>query len=158
MRLAAEDGRGTLVGSTRGHAVAGADGTRQGRTDGSQATVSTPTNPKIPESHDLADLLATLPAGRRRVVVALMASRALTYPQLAAALGVHLGTIHAHLRRVRQRHPELYALVMAERAHQLAARHQQALARAEAHSRAWHRKQANRRYYYRFGRWPWEPG
>jgi len=35
-------------------------------------------------------------------------------------------------------------------------RHVLAIQRANEHSAIWHRHQANRRYYYRFGRWPWE--
>ncbi len=45
---------------------------------------------------------------------------------------------------------------MAERRRQLAERHERAVERAEAHSRRWHRRQANRKFYYEHGRWPWE--
>lgn len=79
-----------------------------------------------------------------------------SYPEVAEQLGIHVGSVHAHLRRVRLRHPEVYAALMAERARQIAARKARSAARAAAHSREWHRKQANRRYYYRFGCWPWE--
>jgi hypothetical protein len=44
-------------------------------------------------------------------------------------------------------YPEVYARIMAERARQLAERHERAVQRAEAHSAAWHRKQAKRRFY-----------
>jgi hypothetical protein len=47
---------------------------------------------------------------------------------------------------------------MAERARHLATRHAAALKRAAAHSQRWHHRQANRRYFYRYGRWPWERG
>jgi hypothetical protein len=114
-------------------------------------------NPKRPEPHDLPAGLDRLPPGQRRVAVALVETgTAQSYPAVAAALGVHLGTVHRHLGRVRARHPALYAALMAERARQLATRHTAALARAAAHSEQWHRRQANRRYYYRYGRWPWE--
>ena len=55
-------------------------------------------------------LLATLPPGRRRVAMALLADPAgRTYQAVAAQLGVRLGTVHQHLRRIRQRHPEVHA-------------------------------------------------
>jgi len=100
-------------------------------------------------------MLASLPEGRRRVAEALIADGGRTYPAVAALLGVHLGTVHQHLRRIRRLHPKVYAALRQARAGQLAQRHTQAIARAEAHSRRWHRAQANRRFYYRFGRWPW---
>jgi hypothetical protein len=88
---------------------------------------------------ELVRLLAALPPGRRRVAMALIADDGgPTYPAVAAKLGVHLGTVHEHLRRVRQRHPEVYVAVMKERARQLAARHRLAVARAKAHSKYWH--------------------
>jgi DNA-directed RNA polymerase specialized sigma24 family protein len=87
----------------------------------------------------LARLLATLPPGRRRVAMALVADdRGRTYPQVAAKLGVSLGTVHQHLRRIRLRHREVWAAVIKERARQLRARHRRALARAKAHSKRWH--------------------
>ncbi len=88
---------------------------------------------------ELARLLATLPLGRRRVALALLAdTRGRTYPEVAAELGVHLGTVHQHLRRIRLRDREIYVAVMKERARQLRARHRRALARAKAHSKRWH--------------------
>ena len=101
--------------------------------------------------------LAELPSGRARVVLALVLTRAApTYPEVAARLGLGVGTVHTHLRRLRERHPDVYAAVMAERAQQLARRHKDVLLRDAAHSRRWHRKQANRRYHARYGYWPWE--
>jgi DNA-binding NarL/FixJ family response regulator len=90
-------------------------------------------------SSKLARLLATLPLGRRRVAMALIAdTQGRTYPEVAAKLGVRLGTVHQHLRRIRLRHPDVYLAVMKERTRQLAARHRRALARAKAHSKRWH--------------------
>jgi DNA-binding transcriptional ArsR family regulator len=95
----------------------------------------------------LARLLRTLPPGRRRVARALLAdSGSRTYAVVAVQLGIHLGTVHQHLRRLRLRHPHVYAALMAERARQLARRHERAALRAAAHSEAWHRKQAKRRF------------
>jgi len=111
--------------------------------------------------HDLSDLLAMLgrlPAGQRRVALALvLGPSAPTYPEVAARLGVHVGTVHRHLGRVRAKHPEVYAALMAERRWQLERRHERAVERAERRSAEWHRRQANRRYRARYGRWPWEP-
>jgi hypothetical protein len=89
----------------------------------------------------LFGVLATLPAGQYRVAMALIADRsARTYPAVAAELGIHLGTVHQHLRRIRHQHPGIYAELMKERARQLAERHRKAIARAKAHSREWHEK------------------
>jgi hypothetical protein len=79
-----------------------------------------------------------------------------TYDQVAEYLGLHVGTVLSYLNRIRVRRPEVYADLMLLRGRQLGERHLGALKRAAAHSAAWHRKQANRRYYRRFGRWPWE--
>lgn len=115
------------------------------------------TNLKRPKSHDLAALCGTMPAGRGRVALALVVSEtAPTYRRVADALGISLGTVHRHLKRVRDLHPEVYGALMGERQRQLAARHEEAEQRAAAHSECWHRSQANRRYYYRFAHWPWE--
>ena len=74
----------------------------------------------------------------RRVALALVSGEdAPTYPEIAAALGLHLGTVHAHLRRIRLLHPEVWEAIMAERHRQLAERHAAAVGRAEAHSREW---------------------
>ena len=85
-----------------------------------------------PESPTLlARLLRTLPPGRRRVAQALLArSASRTYPAVAAYLGIHLGTVHQHLRRIRLRHPHVYVMIMAARARQLAERHERAEQRA----------------------------
>ena len=102
-------------------------------------------------------LLKTLPQGQQRVAGALVdGSRARTYRGVATLLGLHLGTVHQHLRRIRLRHPDVYAALMLRRAHQLTERHARAVQRAESHSQEWHRRQANRRLFYALGRWPWE--
>ena len=99
-----------------------------------------------------------LPSGQRRVAEALLSeTRAPTYPEVAGALRIGVGTVHRHLSRIRARHPELYQDLMAARRIQLDARHREAESRARAHSDAWHRRQSARRFFYRFGRWPWEP-
>lgn len=112
---------------------------------------------KRPNPHDLLALLHLLPEGQRRVAAMLVSEdTALSYPEVAARLEIHLGSVHTHLRRIRKGHPELHSALMAVRQQQLARRHAEAVSRAELHSREWHRRQANRRYYYRFGHWPWE--
>ena len=98
-----------------------------------------------------------LPLGQANVIAALLEhDHAPTYQELAELLGLHLGTIHTHLARVRQRHPWLYAEVMIARRRQLAARHVVAVANEAVRSADWHRRRSNRLFYYRFGRWPWE--
>jgi len=112
---------------------------------------------KRPIPHDIAARLESLPVGQRRVAETLVGGGAArTYGEVAALLGIHVGSVHVHLRRIRERHPEVYAALMTERARQLGKRHEAAEARAAEHSRRWHRIQANRRYYYRFGCWPWD--
>ncbi len=106
----------------------------------------------VPQSHDLAALLATLPVGQRRVAEALIAGpHGRTYPAVAAALGVHVGTVHRHLARLRARHPMVYAALMAVRAWQLAGRHERARTRARV-------RRATRRYIFQhvYGCEPWE--
>ena len=90
--------------------------------------------------HELTRLLATLPPGRRRIASALLTnSCGATYTEVALRLGIHLGTVYQHLRRIRLLHPEVYAALMAARSRQLAKRHEQALARAKAHTNRWFR-------------------
>lgn len=90
------------------------------------------------------------------MVTALLADSAVTYQDVAASAGVTVGTVHTHLRRVRELAPDLWELVAVERQRLLELRHEAAQLRAAAHSRQWFRRQANRRYRERFGRWPWE--
>src|SRR5690349_11518619 len=110
-----------------------------------------------PEPHDLAMLLHRLPE-EQRGVAELLANEdsALRYPEVAVRLGIHLGSVLTYLRRIHQRRPKGYALLMSVRQQRLTKRHVEATARAKAHSREWHRRQANRCYYNRFGQWPWE--
>ncbi len=106
------------------------------------AVAAVDNGPLAPERvlpQELADLLAALPPGRQRVAVAFIAdNRGRTYPEVAAKLGVSLGTVHQHLRRIRLKHPKVYAAVMKERARQLRARHRRSVARDQAHSKRWH--------------------
>jgi hypothetical protein len=97
-------------------------------------------------------LTTTLPIGQYRVAKALIAdTSARTYSAVAAELGVHLGTVHQHMRRIRLQRPKVYAAIMKERGRQLAARHRRALARAKAHTQAWY-EIASRLGIYPFGR------
>jgi hypothetical protein len=108
--------------------------------------------PRGPDAATLAALLAALPAGQRRVAEALVAEPwGRTYPEVAAALGVHAGTVHTQLRRLRASRPAVYAALMAARGDQLAARHARALSRRRA--RRW-----TRRYicWHVYGCEPWE--
>ncbi len=83
-------------------------------------------------------LFAMLPAAQRRIARELIAGpEAKTYTGLAAELGVHVGTVYEHLRRIRDRHPKVYSALMAMRRRQLAERHQRALVRAREHDAWW---------------------
>ena len=106
----------------------------------------------VTRSHDLAALLATLPAGQRRVAEALVADPVgRSYPAVAAMLGLHVGTVHRHLGRIRRRHPSVYAALMATRAEQLAGRHWRALTRRR--TRRWQRRYL---HWHVYGCEPWE--
>jgi hypothetical protein len=101
--------------------------------------------------------LTPLPAGQRRVAEALIeGKKARTYREVAAQLELSLGTVYEHLRRIRLNHPELYAAIMMVRKGQLELRHKAAVAKDAAHSKQYFKRKANRRYYERFGYWPWE--
>jgi predicted transcriptional regulator len=83
-------------------------------------------------------LLTTLPFGQRRVAGTLIAGKACpTYPEVAEALGLSLGTVHEHLRRIRLYHADVFEELKAERKRQLDQRHQLALERARAHTERW---------------------
>jgi transposase len=102
--------------------------------------------------------LSPLTGGQRRVVEALLdAGRGVpTYKGVAEKLGVALGSVYTHLKRVRDNYPDLYDVVMLERKKQLAKRHQQALSRAERHSRQYFRRKWNREFQEKHGYYPWE--
>jgi hypothetical protein len=106
----------------------------------------------VPVSAALPPLdLAGIPEGQRRVIIALLTeSTGRTYPATAAALGLHLGTVHRHLARVREDHPHTYAAVMVHRAAQLASGQERTAAARRgrrAHRRADHQT--------RYGCEPW---
>ena len=113
------------------------------------------TQPK--KTSDRALDLSPLPPGQRRVAEALLEGKeARTYGGVAERLELSIGTVYEHLRRVRLNHPELYAALMSHRREQLEQRHTAALAKDAAHSKRYFKRRANRRYYERFGYWPWE--
>lgn len=93
--------------------------------------------------HDMVDL-SPLPPGQRRAVLALVGGGevARTYPEAAKLAGMSLGTLYIHFRRIRQRHPDVYAAIRGVRLAQLAERHAAALEAARAHSRRYFRKRA----------------
>ena len=63
-----------------------------------------------------------------------------TYREVAEELGMSIGTVYTHLRRIRHTHPKLYADLMERRKRQLKARHRRALDRAKAHTHDWYLK------------------
>ena len=97
--------------------------------------------------------LSPLPPGQRRAVLALVGDgEARTYSEAAKAGEMSLGTLYTHLRRIRQRHPDLYEVVRKARLAQLAVRHEAALEAARMHSRIYFRKRA--RWLRSLGLWP----
>lgn len=115
----------------------------------------------MPNPHDnqqqIAAGLGLLSDGQREVLMALLEEDvARTYPETAEALGLALGTVYTHLRRVKQKAPALYAAAMEIRREQLGRRKARSAARAAAHSAEWFRKKRNRACYYRTGLWPYQ--
>ena len=66
-------------------------------------------------------------------------NEARTYRQVAESLGIHIGTLYTQIKRVRDNNPMIYNRAMSIRQNQLAVRHEEALARADARSHAYHR-------------------
>ena len=127
---------------------------------GANSTVSTvlakTTRYKKRKPYDMPDL-SVLPSGRRRAVEALIGGNEdRTYPEAARIAGMAEGTLLTHVNRVRQNHPRLYTAIRAVRLAQLAVRHERALANAKAHSRAYFKRRANRRFCELFGYYPWQ--
>ena len=85
----------------------------------------------------LSKLLGALPLGENRVAHALIESPDTTYPDVAAVLGVHLGTVHRQMYNIRRNHPKIYRALMTERRRLLAIRHDQAVKRHELHTQKW---------------------
>ena len=104
---------------------------------------------------ELRKMLNRLAPRQRAVAEALVSEgSAVTYQEVADTLGIHLGTVHRHLQRVRENHPDVYAALMQLRAWQRGIRHYRAIEREKAHSRAWFRRKRTRRYFRRYGHWP----
>jgi transposase len=98
--------------------------------------------------------LERLTVGQQRTVKTLLKGK--TYQDTANTLGVSTGTVYRQLKRVKDKHPNLYQEVMTVRKQQLAQRHKEALKRAEAHSRRYFRKKYNYEYMLKHGYYPWE--
>ena len=64
-----------------------------------------------------------------------------------------LGTLFTHLRRVRRKHPELYATIRKVRKAQLVIRRRNAVANARAHTRAYFRRMRRSQMYLFTGYW-----
>jgi transposase len=102
--------------------------------------------------------LTPLTPGQRKVITALLnaSKRTPTYQDVAKKLGVSVGTVYRHLKRVRDEHPELYQDIMLERKAQLDKRHVEAVNRARQNSRRYFRRKWNREYKEKHGYYPWE--
>jgi hypothetical protein len=99
-----------------------------------------------------------LPPGQARVALGLLClpDDPVSYRDVAAGLGIHVGTVYTHLRRLRNRHPDLYGRLMTERRQQLAARHLAVVAERRARSLHWGRRRYAAQYRRQHGKWPWE--
>jgi hypothetical protein len=83
-------------------------------------------------------LLAVLPAAQNPVAKASIAGpEAKTYTTLAVELGLHIGTVHRHLGRIRSRRPEMYSALMVVHRRQLGRHQKRALALAREHNAWW---------------------
>ncbi len=85
--------------------------------------------------------LERLTTGQQRTVKTLLKGK--TYQDTANTLGVSVGTVYRQLKRIKDKHPSLYQEIMTVRKEQLAQRHQEALKRAEQHSKRYFRKKYN---------------
>jgi DNA-binding transcriptional ArsR family regulator len=99
-----------------------------------------------------------LPRGQARVALGLLAvpEDPATYSEVASALGISLGTVHQHMKRIRRRRPALYADVMLERRNQLSNRHQAVVAERRRRSLLWVRRRRAAEYRKVHGVWPWQ--
>ena len=94
-----------------------------------------------PNTH-IIYLLQQLPKGQRRAVKALFGQdKAITYKAAAESIGIGVGTIYTHVKRIRLNSPEIYKILMIYRKNQLEVRHQEALVRRDEHD---HRFFSNR--------------
>jgi hypothetical protein len=75
---------------------------------------------------------------------------------IADALGVRPSTIKTHLRRIRRRHPGLYAEVMAHRSRAFERYHATVAEARRERSRRWGKRRWAARYRAEHGRWPWD--
>ena len=91
---------------------------------------------------------AELPPGQMRVALGLVClpEDAVAYTDIAEGLGINLGTVHTHMRRIRIRHPALHAAIMAERRRQLAARHALVVEERRERSLRWGRRRHAARF------------
>ena len=84
-----------------------------------------------------------LPDGQQRALDSLINGadgKAVTYRQAAESLGIAVGTLKTHLKRIRRNDPDTYYFMMNTfRKPQLDVRHQEALDRADEHSHRYHR-------------------
>ena len=80
----------------------------------------------------------------------------ISYRVVASAMGISLSTVKTQLRRVRLRHPELYAAVMAIRAQQFETYHRFVSEARRERSRKWGRRRWIARFRRQYGRSPWE--
>ena len=86
-----------------------------------------------------------LPQGQRRVAEAfIQGTKAQTYKGVAEQLGLSLGTVYEHLRRIRLNHPELYDAMMEVRRGQLERRHQAAVTRDSEHTRRYFKRRSQK--------------
>jgi hypothetical protein len=92
----------------------------------------------------LGYLLRALSFGQKRVARSLISDASTTYLGVAQELGIHVGSVHRHLHRIRNQHPKIYRGLMTERRRLLATRHEQALKRAAAHNEKWFQFLCNR--------------
>jgi hypothetical protein len=99
-----------------------------------------------------------LPRGQARVALGLLClpEDPVAYTDVSAAFGISLGTVHTHMRRIRQRRPDLYGEIMAERRRQLSARHDLVVAKRRRRSLLWARRRRAAEYRKAHGIWPWE--
>lgn len=81
--------------------------------------------------------------------------RPVTYDVVALAFDIQGTTVREHMRRIRNRHPELYAELMTERNERLDRWHADVSKRRLERSRRWGKARRATRYKAERGEWPW---
>lgn len=117
-----------------------------------------------PRAYLATEASLTLPRKQAVVIMSLLLEHEafqppeppISYGVIASAMEVSLSTVKTHLRRVRQKHPDLYCSVMAIRLRDFDAYHAFVREARRERSRRWGRRRWIAQYRREHGYSPWE--